>query len=271
MPGAPRRQAPDRTGVLGGRGRAAFAARLRATTSTPRPPQPAGDRGCSAWPRRPPGGLPKWAARAPGTEGPLPACSTCAEAPKPAEARAENAEPLAAGARRASLGDCLSHRWAGMGGACSPSGAWEDSEPLNLAKNSLPPGRLPGLLPSPSPSPAPCGPRPCSVHREVLSAPQWAGTPAPQGQPTGTGPAGRAGPPVTCTQGGPASWFLCLKSAPGNTCSRDPNNPAWQGQQAVTTSGVGTQIHVPEIAGCPSGPYPLTPIRNQVRSPPLLR
>lgn len=37
--------------------------------------------------------------------------------------------------------------------------------------------------------------------------------------------AGRAtGPRVTCAQGGPTSWFLCLKSTPGNTCPRDLHN-----------------------------------------------
>lgn len=74
--------------------------------------------------------------------------------PQAGRGRAENAMPLAAGARRASPGACLSHRWAGMGGACAPSGAWEDPAPRNLPKNSLPPGRLPGLLPFPTP----CGP-----------------------------------------------------------------------------------------------------------------
>lgn len=64
------------------------------------------------------------------------------------------AQPLAAPARRASRRAGLAHRWAGMGGACAPGGAWEDPGPPNLPKNSLPPGRLPGLLPFPTP----CGP-----------------------------------------------------------------------------------------------------------------
>lgn len=111
--------------MLGGGGSSCFAARLRATSGTPRPPRPARNRGGSAWPTSPPRGLPKWAPRGLGTEGPLPASSISEEDPKPAEAGAENAVPLAAGASRASRRACLSHRWAGMGGACAPSRAWK--------------------------------------------------------------------------------------------------------------------------------------------------
>lgn len=156
----------------------------------------------------------------------------------------EDAAPLAAGARRASLGACLSHRWAGRGGACAPSGAWEDPAPRNLPKNALPPGRLPGLLPSPTP----CGPWPCAVHREVLRAPQWACTPHPP----------KAGPqePGQRGLGLPVLRRPCflVPLSQARTWERLPHrsqywNPAWQGLQAVPTSRVNTQIRLPETAG----------------------
>lgn len=203
--------------------------------------------------------------------GPFPASSTLVEAPEKAEAGAEDVMPPAAVACGASPGACLSHRWAGRGGAFAPRGAQEDSAPRNLATNSLPPGRVPGLLPFS----APYGLRPCSVHREVLCAPLWAcAPPHPQVQPTRTGPAGQAGPArprVTRAQGGPTSWFLCLKSTPENTCPRDPHNPARQGQQAVPATGVDAQICVLEMAGAPFRSFPPTLIRNQAGSPPLPR
>lgn len=89
----------------------------------------------------------------------------------------------------------------------------------------------------------------------------------------------RASPQVQGQQGlglpvlrRPTSWFLFLKSAPGNTCPSDPHNPAWQGQQAVPATGVVAQIPVPEMARAPFrlplGPYLLLP--SEVRQEALL-
>lgn len=89
-------------------------------------------------------------ARGPGTEGPSP-LQYLDRGPEQAEARAEDVMPPAAVDRGASLRACLSHRWTGRGGAFVPRGAQEDSAPWNLAKNSLPPGRVLGLLPFPTP------------------------------------------------------------------------------------------------------------------------
>lgn len=90
--------------MLGGGGSSCSAARLWPPWARPGPPRPARNRGCSAWPTSPPRGLPNWAPRGPGTEGPLPGSSISEEDPKPAEAGAENAMPAAAGASRASQG-----------------------------------------------------------------------------------------------------------------------------------------------------------------------
>lgn len=68
--------------------------------------------------------------------------------PQAGSGRAENATPLAAGARRASLGAAFPTGGRGWAGPAHPA------EPGSRPKNSLPPGRLPGLLPLPTP----CGP-----------------------------------------------------------------------------------------------------------------
>lgn len=86
------------------------------------------------------------------TRGSFPTVSTSAEAAGLAEAGAEDAVPPAAGAGRASLTASVSHRWAGGGaGLPHPVAPAGDSAPPIPSKNSLPPGRLPGLPPTPVP------------------------------------------------------------------------------------------------------------------------
>lgn len=107
VPGAPRRRAPEETGVLGRVGRrCASGSRVGAAKGTPCPPRMDGGRGCSRWQVCPPQGL---------KTGPPSRDQSSAEVPGLAEAGTGDAVAPAAGADGASLPACVSHRWAGGG------------------------------------------------------------------------------------------------------------------------------------------------------------
>lgn len=132
------------------------------------------------------------------------------------------------------------------------------------AKNSLPPGRLPGLLPPPF--------RMDLEPRSPLSS-SVSVRPPPPPRPA------HKDKGEQCKLGDRASGYLCSGrprflvplpqiSTPGNTCPRDPHNLAGQRHQAVPAVDVDPQIRLSEVAGAPFRLLPSTPMRNQARSPP---
>lgn len=142
----------------------------------PTPPQTVGDRGCCAWQGRDlawrgsapsPWSVPRQ--RAPGWPGP---------------GQKTQRRPPAAGAGLASLEPRGSNRWAGSGAGRPLPAEPRTPPPQNPSKNSLPPGRLPGLLPSPSSS---WTLTQLTSPRIPLSPPVSLRPPLPQGRPTGAG------------------------------------------------------------------------------------
>lgn len=153
VPGAPRRRAREGRESWGS-GRCAAArpwvACGRHLGHVPPPPTPRGRPGTVTVARGE--GTFRRSSQLGRTRGSFPTVSTSAEAAGLAEAGAEDAVPPAAGAGRASLTASVSHRWAGGGaGLPHPVAPAGDSAPPIPSKNSLPPGRLPGLPPTPVP------------------------------------------------------------------------------------------------------------------------
>lgn len=168
--------------------------------------------------------------------------STSAEAPELVEAGAEDAALAAEDACRASLPACGSHRWAGAGAEPRRPAAPRIPRLQNPSKNSLPSGRLPGLLPSP----APCGTGPCSVHREFLGALLWACVPLPPKLAHRSSGERGLGLPVLWKALLPGSFVSSPHQR--NTCPRDPHIQPGRGCRQCRPRA-DAQIQVPKMAG----------------------